>query len=123
MKRIQRKRTQGWKMPENTIYTGRPSKWGNPFKLDPDGAIRYYSANRRICDPWVYWSVSGGFATSDIIALYKAWITGKLKFQGIYRRPLPSVPDIEELRGKDLACWCALDKPCHTDVLIKLLKQ
>lgn len=34
--RIQRKRTKGWKMPENTTYVGRPSKWGNPFKIDED---------------------------------------------------------------------------------------
>lgn len=24
------------------------------------------------------------------------------------------------LRGKDLACWCSLDKPCHADVLLEL---
>jgi hypothetical protein len=23
-----------------------------------------------------------------------------------------------ELRGKNLACWCALDAPCHADVLL-----
>ena len=22
------------------------------------------------------------------------------------------------LRDKDLACWCALDEPCHADVLL-----
>lgn len=40
--RIQRKRTKGWKMPENTVYVGRPSKWGNPFtigKKNPCGTI------------------------------------------------------------------------------------
>jgi hypothetical protein len=25
-----------------------------------------------------------------------------------------------ELRGKDLACWCALDEPCHGDVLLEI---
>ena len=24
------------------------------------------------------------------------------------------------LRGRDLACWCAPDAPCHADVLIEL---
>jgi hypothetical protein len=24
------------------------------------------------------------------------------------------------LRGKDLACWCPLDQPCHADVLLEL---
>lgn len=30
-KRVQRKRVKGWKMPPNTVYVGRPSKWGNPY--------------------------------------------------------------------------------------------
>ena|ERR1700677_576078 len=33
--RIQRKRTKGWKMPEGAVYVGRPTKWGNPFKVKP----------------------------------------------------------------------------------------
>lgn len=33
-KRIQRQRTQGWRMPENTVYVGRPSRWGNKFVVD-----------------------------------------------------------------------------------------
>jgi len=108
-------------MPENSVYVGRPTKWGNPFRLDPDGAIMYYSVNRKILDPWIYWSVSGGFGIDDILQLYKAWITGKLEFKGIYKRPLPPIPDISELKGKDLACWCPLHQKCHVDVLIKLL--
>jgi len=24
------------------------------------------------------------------------------------------------LRGKNLACWCALDQPCHADVLLEM---
>ncbi len=35
------------------------------------------------------------------------------------RRPKPSRPPCAELRGKDLACWCALDQPCHADVLLE----
>lgn len=30
--------------------------------------------------------------------------------------------DIETLRGKRLACWCA-PQPCHGDVLVKLLAE
>jgi hypothetical protein len=32
-KRIQLKRTKGWKMPENTIKVDRTTKWGNPYKV------------------------------------------------------------------------------------------
>jgi hypothetical protein len=27
---------------------------------------------------------------------------------------------VGELRGKNLACWCRLDQPCHADVLLEL---
>ena len=27
---------------------------------------------------------------------------------------------ISSLRGKNLACWCALDQPCHADALLEI---
>jgi len=39
MKRIQRKRSKGWRMPPNTVYVGRPTRWGNPFKVGVDGSL------------------------------------------------------------------------------------
>jgi len=39
-----------------------------------------------------------------------------------YRRShVPS--DVSLLRGKNLACWCPLDGPCHADVLLELANQ
>lgn len=33
----------------------------------------------------------------------------------------PSVDEIRtELAGKNLACWCDLDMPCHADVLLTI---
>ena len=26
----------------------------------------------------------------------------------------------DELRGKDLACWCRLDQACHADILLEI---
>lgn len=89
MKRIQRKRTKGWKMPPNTVYVGRPTKYGNPFKI-------------------------GTITREFAIAGYEDWL----------RRKLEKNPDfLDELKGKDLACWCPLDKPCHADVLLKVLRE
>jgi len=31
--------------------------------------------------------------------------------------------DIATLRGKNLACWCPLDHPCHADVLLELANR
>jgi hypothetical protein len=30
-RRIQRRRTKGWRMPEGAVYVGRPTRWGNMF--------------------------------------------------------------------------------------------
>lgn len=48
--------------------------------------------------------------------------------QAMYRRWLVLGSDranrvlasINELRGKDLACWCKPGAPCHADVLLEL---
>ena len=45
-KRIQRRRTRGWRMPEGAIYVGRPTKWGNPYLVGPysqKGAVWRYA--------------------------------------------------------------------------------
>lgn len=38
--------------------------------------------------------------------------------------PAPSKIDIRgALRGKNLACWCSLDGPCHADVLLEIANR
>lgn len=46
--RIQRKRTRGWKMPPNTVYVGRGSRWGNPWTADNSGTV--HPALRFACE-------------------------------------------------------------------------
>ena len=100
--RIQRKRTKGWRMPPNTVSVCRPGKWGNPFKV---GA-------------WMR-PLDGGLPVEvqtpqQAVALFAANAldpAGGFIFRGNVKR---------ELRGKNLACWCALDAPCHADVLLEL---
>jgi hypothetical protein len=101
-KRIQRQRTKGWRMPPNTVYVGRPTKFGNPF-VPP-----YRSREHVLMD----------------VERFRIWVTARRDLFP-YRVP-PSLSEIRELRGKDLACWCPLvDKdgnpvPCHADVLLEL---
>mgnify|MGYP003430463124 CR=1 FL=1 len=93
-KRIQMRRTKGWRKPEGAIYVGRPSKWGNMFRIGEDHS--YYA---------------GPIATKATAA-QSAELYGRfLVADGI---------DLSELRGHDLACWCPLDQPCHADVLLEL---
>jgi len=95
-KRIQRKRTKGWKMPANTVYVGRPSIFGNPFKVDS-------------------WSTPMWALTQ-----YRRWLGGHKATGGGGLRRLAVFSHLPELRGKDLACWCAEGQPCHADVLLEI---
>jgi len=121
--RIQRKRTKGWKMPENTIYVGRPSKWGNPLRLL--GEMIYIDAGyrRKILDKWVLVNSYPGASIEEVIFLYKQlWkedecINYDLEY---WRNYLQHNFDLSELKGKNLACFCSLESPCHADVLLRL---
>lgn len=97
--RIQRKRTKGWRMPEGVVYVGRGTQWGNPFRVGPANSmpIKTYSRQEAI-DKYrdEIMRRNGG-----IVGFNEFWI----------RR---------HLAGKDLACWCPLDLPCHADVLLEL---
>lgn len=31
--RLQRTRKKNYRLPENSVYVGRPTKWGNPFRI------------------------------------------------------------------------------------------
>ena len=120
--RIQRSRRKGFKTPPGTVYVGRPTKYGNPFKLTPDGWIMCYSASRVRLNPWIYWSVCGGFTTADIIELYEQWVKGGLHGNCFFKY-LPTPPDLTALKGKNLSCFCPLQSPCHADVLLKLANE
>jgi hypothetical protein len=49
---------------------------------------------------------------ADVIAKYRAWVV---------QQPALMVA-LDELRGKDLVCWCAPDA-CHAEVLIGLANK
>lgn len=90
-------------MPENTVYAGRPGKWGNPFVVGMDGeAARCVELFRMLCAGKMCISKSAGSidAQRDFLAALNE--------------------DLPELVGKDLACWCRLDAPCHVDVLLEV---
>ena len=91
-KRIQRSRAKGWKMPANAIYIGRPTVLGNPYVVGSE-------------------LMNGETLTAEkAIALYEQHLADNF-----------SERDIRHcLHDKDLACWCALDQPCHADVLLRI---
>lgn len=116
-KRIQRKRTKGWRMPKNAVYVGRGSKFGNPFTFSEQelgarkSAIRAYRC---------LFEQKPRLLRHQILTILRG---NNGRGEAAVDRMRQSLP---ELRGKDLACWCPLvDKdgkpvPCHADVLLEL---
>ena len=103
--RIQRKRTKGWKMPPNTKYVGRTTQWGNPFEVEgevtPEVAIQRFALHLHDYFGWVENETKRAFYPFSVKSTeFKDWL--------------------KPLKGKNLACWCPLDKPCHADILLKI---
>lgn len=102
-KRIQRKRSKGWKMPENTVYVGRPTRWGNPYHVGS-----------------CYFDDETGQTWEHITRE-----TATEFYQEAILHHYPSVPFsvediVRELKGMDLACWCKPGDTCHADVLLQI---
>jgi len=86
--RVLNKKTDN--IPPDAIYVGRPSKWGNPYKIGRDGS------------------------RTEVIELYRHY----LAMANLTHTTL----DLNELKGKDLVCWCA-PLPCHADKLLELANR
>lgn len=92
--RVLNKRTDY--IPPDAVLVDRTTKWGNLFKI---GAIYKGKPINR----------------SDSIRLHKDWLLYSDKGQELLK-------DIDELRGKDLVCWC-VPLPCHADLLLELANK
>ncbi|MGW0626471.1 DUF4326 domain-containing protein [Streptomyces sp. NPDC002758] len=115
-RRIQRRRTKGWRKPDNCVIVSRPSRFGNPFTIaaaieaemgDPHSAC---AENYR---EWLRVGTEGGWYSE----------TYRIGRQVFDRRRV--LAELHLLRGKDLACTCPLPEPgqpdhCHAAVLLKL---
>ncbi|MDW9770420.1 DUF4326 domain-containing protein [Sinorhizobium meliloti] len=87
------------------VHVARPGSWGNPFVVGKHGDAAY------CVDP------------------YKALLAGLLRvgadpdIEALERTRRFVAENVDELRGKNLACWCRLGAPCHADVLITAAKR
>jgi hypothetical protein len=89
-RRFKQRRTKGWRKPEGAVVISRPSKWGNPFRIDK------------------------GRDRATVVRMFRDWIQTDDPMAAKMRA------EIGELSGKDLACFCPEGGPCHGDVLIEL---
>jgi hypothetical protein len=91
--RVQLSRRKGWRMPPDTVRVSRPGPWGNPFAV---GGI----------DP----------QTGGVIA-------NRARAVDLFEHaldPARAARARHELKGRNLACWCPLDEPCHADILLRI---
>ena len=88
--RVQLSRKKGWRMPANTVKVDRSTRWGNPFHI------------------------TSRTSRAESIAKFEHWIGHDPAGKRLAREAA------EELKGKNLACWCPLDGPCHADVLVRI---
>lgn len=101
-KRIQLRRAKGWRKPDGAVTVARPTRWGNPFRV---GALNPISREPMNADAAVEW--------------FGVWLNGRVDATWLKRAPTRE-QIIRELRGRDLACWCAPGEPCHADVLLEI---
>lgn len=116
--RIQRKRTKGWRMPANTVYVGRPSYFGNPFRVGESTPATWHK-------PFADVTVRDAAHAVELLRSYLAWRSEKAPG---WRNSLgPYFPWESQIRslltGRNLACWCKTTEPCHADVLIEIANE
>ena len=87
-------------MPENCVSVARPGIFGNPFTLQMgsrEWALREFSV----------------------------WLNGDTvnRWPELIERREKLLARLPELKGKDVACFCAEGQPCHGDYLIELANR
>lgn len=105
-RRIQLSRKKGFRLPPGTVVVSRPTKWGNPFKVDAACSREEATKLHRSL------LVDGRFRETASVSA----TDGALYAIGVRA-------EIQKLRGMNLACWCSLDGPCHADVLLELANE
>lgn len=115
--RIQLKRTKGWRLQEaskalnglEAVKVTRPGVFGNPFRIQDAIDAGFV-----------------GYSAKSVVADFRAWLLGSNELWSgpeSYRRRWAIQSGLRRLQGKNLACFCPLDQPCHADVLLELANK
>ena len=121
--RIQLCRTKGFRLQEHSkalnglpaIVVDRTSIFGNIFtRFVFDKKNSKFVKNAELCIPLYY----DDKHRRKLVAFFEEMV---FENEDLLRYGYPSIEEIRrELRGKNLACWCPLDQPCHADVLLRI---
>ncbi len=112
-RRIVRSRGRGVPLPENTVYVGRPTMWGNPFMGRGWKHAKSVILHRR----WLLGGPNGGMGALTLERM--GFSLGEVEAMGRLRARVHA--NIHRLAGKDLACWCPRNSRwCHADTLVEM---
>lgn len=129
--RLQLSRAKGFDLQALSLATNglpalnvsRPSKLGNPFMCTPDGCLRRMTEAQggyRCCvDVYREYLLSGIEGRPSYTGAFRAMLDGMAGYPERARM----IAALPRARGKNLACWCNLDDPCHADVLLELANR
>ena len=115
-RRIQRRRAKGWRAPEGAVYVGRPTRFGNPYRLvkQETGWVVQFGEHGGGVGIFPTDTEARRYATEA----FRVWINQaeQADTQLLFRALL---------HGRDLTCWCPLPvdgQPdhCHASVLLEL---
>jgi hypothetical protein len=110
--RIQLSRRKGFKLQDASravnglvaVSVARPGRWGNPYRVVEE--LR--------CEGIIMPAIN----QAQAVELHRQNITTMMTNFPSVRKELH-----RDLCGVNLACWCALDEPCHADTLLELANQ
>lgn len=119
-KRIQMSRQRPWRAEHpDAVIVDRRTRWGNPFAVIPTPADDHMAGE-------FPWKVERRGETAwfkhraDALAEAVQWFRESMDDIARHLSDDAFASEMSELRGRDLACWCPLDYPCHADVLLEL---
>jgi hypothetical protein len=106
--RIQLRRSKGWRKPAGAIVVARPSRWGNPFRVQRS-AEGHLVTGPGIDEPPTFGSHRE--AVADSVRRHRPWLEAEIEAGRV---------DLSPLADHDLACWCPPQQACHADTLLDL---
>lgn len=117
-RRILLSRAKGWRMPPDTAKVDRSTGFGNPFPMRRCmvtccGSKTEHWSVGSFDGPGFWVRASEAEARALSVTAFRTWLTAPSRTHLVARAQ-------HQLRGKNLACWCALDQPCHADVLLEI---
>lgn len=142
--RLQLSRAKGSNLQAASIATNglpavnvaRPSKWGNPFVAGEASGIFDGKDGRSLGIRDRVEVLVPALTLEQVIEYYRSAVEGMIgpemyphghnwrdRFMMKSRAQWPNDAARQELRGKNLACWCPLGSPCHADVLLEIANR